>query len=269
MALVPAEVRDVRERTAARPEGGWRKQYWGNVASNAKYGVITKFNPKMTTRAGMQAYARKHPGTEFGYSDITGPGGKPDGYPEAWVKSRSGKILYLNGQYPSKEEPMKRMYYTWAPTAAQRRRTPYSKFKQGVYEIEGFDAAGNPVYRVPLRGPFANVRKKPTPMRTFRSLIFKPIYDAEKRNMRGLTPMEKARVSTMACNYTYNSLVAQPVFTARHWGDIGIIDERVEQQHKRSAAFKQDAFEQIQGLQGNARAATAIRTAIRTAMRDV
>ena len=157
------------------------------------------------TLAGATAYAtKKGPNWQAHEADITGPHGKPDGFKEVFVTDANGNIKVINGYTLAKSTyPERKAYWTVQPTEQRINpetnapyadrdgnpiefRMPFSKFRKQLYEISpNVNENGAPYYAKDFDDEqFANIRHAIKPKDAFKAVIFDPVYDANREQIK-------------------------------------------------------------------------------------
>ena len=187
--------------------------------------------------------------------DITGPNGVPDGINEVIVTDSKGNIKIINGWTLAKSQfPARKAYYLTHPTRDSRRGSPFGEFKREMYQISPNLVDGEPVWQHDLGAvapEFANYRRM-TPRMVYKQLIFKPIYDLVKDNLKAqhLSPMQLAQVFNRVYNYAYKFHIENQALAEMFGQDPDSLDKKTVQKAKKSDDFLRRCEDRISSIVG-------------------
>ena len=187
--------------------------------------------------------------------DITGPNGVPDGINEVIVTDSKGNIKIINGWTLAKSQfPARKAYYLTHPTRDSRRGSPFGEFKREMYQISPNLVDGEPVWQHDLGAvapEFANYRRM-TPRMVYKQLIFKPVYDSIKDNLKqhGATPMQLAQIFNRVYNYAYKFHIENQALAEMFGQDPDSLDKKTVQKAKKSDDFLRRCEDRISSIVG-------------------
>ena len=187
--------------------------------------------------------------------DITGPNGVPDGINEVIVTDSKGNIKIINGWTLAKSQfPARKAYYLTHPTRDSRRGSPFGEFKREMYQISPNLDDGTPVWQHDLGAvapEFANYRRM-TPRMVYKQLIFKPVYDSIKDNLKqhGATPMQLAQIFNRVYNYAYKFHIENQALAEMFGQDPDSLDKKTVQKAKKSDDFLRRCEDRISSIVG-------------------
>ena len=191
------------------------------------------------TLAGATAYAtKKGPNWQAHEADITGPHGKPDGFKEVFVTDANGNIKVINERInPETNAP-----YADRDGNPIEFRMPFSKFRKQLYEISpNVNENGAPYYAKDFDDEqFANIRHVIKPKDAFKAVIFDPVYDANREQIKAIEApaMLKAQLANKALNQAYKDIIVDPVLKKMFNVQlVSAIDAKAKRKALKSAEF--------------------------------
>ena len=240
---------------------------------------VKRINDCLTLNGARAYAAKKGPNWQAHEADITGPHGKPDGFKEVFVTDANGNIKVINGYTLAKTTyPERKAYWTVQPTEQRINpetnapyadrdgvpiefRMPFSKFRKQLYEISpNVNENGAPYY---LRNfndvadgeQFANIRRGIKPKDAFKAVIFDPVYDANREQIKAIDApaMMKAQLANKALNQTYKDIIVDSVLRQMfNVQFVSAIDAKAKRKALKSAEFLNKAQAEFSAIATNA-----------------
>ena len=153
--------------------------------------------------------------------DITGPNGKPDGLNEILITDSKGNLKAVNGYTLKKNDyGWKRAYQTAVPPEQRRDgEHAYTDFKK-TFREKAWNAKDripywtNNIVEVTNDESLKNLQGEIKPKEIFKAVIFDPVYETFKEEIKGNTaclPLRKAQLANKAMTLAWRAIVVNPV----------------------------------------------------------
>ena len=232
---------------------------------------VKRINDCLTLNGARAYAAKKGPNWQAHEADITGPHGKPDGFKEVFVTDANGNIKVINGYTLAKTTyPERKAYWTVQPTEQRINpetnapyadrdgnpiefRMPFSKFRKQLYEISpNVNENGAPYYAKDFDDEqFANIRHVIKPKDAFKAVIFDPVYDANREQIKAIDApaMLKAQLANRALNQAYKDIIVDPVLKKMFNVQlVSAIDAKAKRKALKSAEFLNKAQDEFSAI---------------------
>lgn len=200
---------------------------------------------------GARQYAAKRKNWTAHEADITGKNGHPDGIKEVFVCDAKGNMKVINGFGLTKGDfPWRKAYREVYTTKAERKDNPFTKFKKDFTEIKGFNEQGIPYYENDasvISPEYVNLQPAITPKAVYKQLVFKPIYDAAKEDLKkeGVPPMVMAQVFNRMLSVCYKNHVQDQILADMLGKDPKDVEKKEVNKVLRSDAYKKEARDKV------------------------
>ena len=220
---------------------------------------VDRINQCVTLEGAKEYAASKGKNWSAHEEDITGSDGKPDGIKEVFVCDNKGNLKVINGYALSKTDyPYRKAYRTENNTKDKRKAYPYNEFMKNATKIaDEFDEDGAPFYETPLGSispEFANVQPEITPKNLYKQVIFKPMYDEVKGDLKeqGVEPILMARIFNTALSDAFNRHIKNQVLAQMLGGaDPDGYDEKIINKLLKSKEYKTECQRLIYNILNN------------------
>ena len=205
------------------------------------------------TLDGAKAYAaKKGPNWTAFAEDVTGPDDEPDGIDEIFVADSNGDIKVVNGWTLGKGTfPQRSVYRSLYPTRDDRKANPFPEFMKKMQALE-IGPDGKPKFVEPLPDDFKGLQEvdfKPNAKRLYKQLIFDPVWEFLKGEIKKQTPdcppMIMAQIYNHAFHEVFDIEVTEQVLGYMFKEEADTLTKKEVAAIKASSDFKDNAYDRV------------------------